>query len=194
MAPEKEFTMELIAARAETDHIIDGLVSGLTPEHREMKTPCKKWVVHDLVNHMVGGALMISSALSQDPSAMPEPEADHLPDGPAAGWAAAVAAMAAAATKENLEEQRQLPFGEVPGAVGFSVITADHLTHAWDLAKATNQPIQASEDLSQWAIDTWGMVLTDDARNGDNFDAVQPCDDDAPGIDKLAAFTGRVVA
>ncbi len=38
-----------------------------------------------------------------------------------------------------------------------------------------------------------GMVLTDDLRNGDAFDAIKPCADDAPGIDKLAAFTGRVV-
>lgn len=101
--------------------------------------------------------------------------------------------MQAAATPENLEQPRQLPFGEMPGAVGLSVITADHLTHAWDLARATDQEINASDELCAWATDTWATVLTDDLRNGDAFDAIQPCADDAPAIDKLAAFTGRRV-
>lgn len=186
--------MDVMQARAETNQIMDGLIAGLTPEHREMSTPCKKWTVHDLINHMVGGGHMISSALTQDPSTMPDPEADLLPEGPANGWAGAVAAMAAAATPENLEGPRQLPFGEMPGAVGMSVITADHLTHAWDLARATGQEISASDELCEWATQTWGMVLSDDLRNGDAFDAIQPCADDASGIDKLAAFTGRTVS
>ena len=185
--------MEVLDARAETDQIINALIAGLTPEHRDMKTPCKKWNVHDLVNHMVGGGHMISAALSQDPSAMPDMEADLLPEGPANGWAGAVAAMQAAATPENLESPRQLPFGEMPGAVGLSVITADHLSHAWDLARATDQAIDASDELAEWATQTWGMVLTDEMRNGDAFDVEQPCPDDAPAIDKLAAFTGRSV-
>lgn len=186
--------MDVIQARVETNEIMDGLLAGLTPEHREMSTPCKKWTVHELINHMVGGGHMISSALAQDPAAMPDPEADLLGDGPAAAWAAAVAAMDEAATKENLEAPRQLPFGEMPGAVGYSVITADHLTHAWDLARATGQSIDASDDLCDWANQTWSMVLSDDLRNGDAFDVVQPCADDAPAIDRLAAFTGRSVS
>jgi len=134
--------MDVTEARAETTQIIDGLIAGLSPEHREMQTPCKKWTVHDLINHMVGGGHMISSALTQDATAMPEAEADLLSEGPAAGWAGASAAMQAAATAENLEGPRQLPFGEMPGAVGLSVITADHLTHAWDLARATGHSAQ----------------------------------------------------
>ena len=186
--------MDVMQARAETNRIVDGLIAGLTPEHREMSTPCRKWTVHDLIDHMVAGGHMISAALDQDPSAMPDPEADHLPDGPAAGWAGAVEAMAAAATPDNLESPRALPFGEMPGAVGMSVITADHLTHAWDLARATGQTIDASDEVCEWASQTWAMVLTDDLRNGDAFDAVQPCADDAPAIDRLAAFTGRSVS
>ena len=183
--------MEVVAARAETNSIIEGLIGALTPEHHDMQTPCKKWAVHELVNHMVGGGYMISSALTQDPSTRPDPEGDNLPDGPVAGWAAAAAAMDSAATQENLDGLRTLPFGEMPGVVGYSVITADHLTHAWDLARATGQSIEASDDLCDWAMETWGMVLTDDLRNGDTFDAVQPCADGASSIDKLAAFTGR---
>lgn len=186
--------MDVTDARTETDAIVAGLISGLTPENREMSTPCTAWTVHDLLNHMVGGGLMISSALTEDPDAMPDPEADLLAEGPGAGWSTAVTAMTAAATPENLEGLRKLPFGEMPGAVGLSVITADHLTHAWDLARATDQGIAASDELCEWASATWAMVLTDDLRNGDAFDVIQPCADDAPEIDKLAAFTGRAVS
>ena len=56
-----------------------------------MQTPCKKWNVHDVVNHIVGGGLMISSALTQDLSAAPDMGSDLLTEGPAIGWAGAVA-------------------------------------------------------------------------------------------------------
>jgi uncharacterized protein (TIGR03086 family) len=186
--------VDVITARAETNTIIEALVGGLTPAHHDMQTPCRKWAVHELIGHMVGGGYMISSALTQDPSAMPDGNTDHLAGGPAGAWAAVAAAMESAATQENLDGLRTLPFGEMPGAVGLSVITADHLTHAWDLARATGQSIAAGDDLCDWAMETWGMVLSDDLRNGDAFDVIQPCADNASGIDKLAAFTGRPVA
>ena len=184
-------TMDVMQARAETNQIMDGLIAGLTPEHREMSTPCKKWTVHELIDHMVAGGHMISSALTQDPSTMPEPDADHLPEGPAAGWAGAVAAMAAAATPENLEGPRQLPFGEMPGAVGMSVITADHLTHAWDLARATGQDDQrirrarasGRRRRGEWCSPTTSATAT-------RSTPVQPCADDAPAIDRARRIHG----
>ncbi|RMH72637.1 MAG: TIGR03086 family protein, partial [Actinomyces sp.] len=163
------------------------------PEHRELATPCRKWTVHDLVGHMVGGAAKMAAALDADPAAGADPDGDPLAAGPAQAWADASARLASAATPENLGAERSFPFGTLPGAMGLSVIVADHLTHAWDLARATGQELDVDDELAAWAHQVWSMVLSDELRNGDAFDVEQPCPAGAPAIDRLAAFTGRPV-
>ena len=185
--------MEVTDALTEATGLVDGLVAGLTPAHREMKTPCKEWTVHDLVNHMVNTSKTVAAMASADMSAMPTEGTDHLPEGPLNGWNDGRAAIVAAATGENLSALRETPFGEVPGAMVVSVGVADLLTHGWDLARATDQSIAPSDDLVAFGRQTWEMVIQPEARNGDAFDAEQPCADDASAIDKLAAFTGRTV-
>ena len=44
----------------QTNELVSALISNLTPEHREMATPCDEWTVHDLIDHMCGGAHMIA--------------------------------------------------------------------------------------------------------------------------------------
>ncbi len=182
--------MEVADALTQTTELVTGMVAQLTPDHREMKTPCIKWNVHDLLNHMVGGAHMTATVL-EGGEFNPDPEADHLPEGPVNGWAGAVAAMTAAATSENLAAIRNAPFGEVPGAVMLSVIVSDHITHAWDLAQATGISLDMNDELAGFAQQTWDMVIQPEFRNGDAFADEQDCPDGATGIDKVAAFTGR---
>lgn len=182
--------MDPVHAMQETHQVVATMLDQLTPEHREMQTPCKQWVAHDLVGHMAGGALMFSSVLAGEQPNVPD---DPIADGPAAGWAAASAALAASATADNLEALRQAPFGEMPGAVLLSVISADHLVHAWDLSRATGIDHGISDELAEFAMGCWQAALPDAARDGDAFDQVQPCADDAPAMDKVAAFTGRAV-
>ena len=45
--------MDPVQAMQETHAVVGAMVAQLTPDHREMQTPCKKWVAHDLVGHMV---------------------------------------------------------------------------------------------------------------------------------------------
>ncbi len=185
--------MEVTDALAETTGIVDGLVAGLTPEHREMKTPCKKWTVHDLVNHMANTSKAVAAMASGDMSLMPGDGVDHLPEGPVNGWNDGKMAITGAAGGD-LDTVRQTPFGEVPGSMVLSVGVADLLTHGWDLAQATDQHIHASDELVATARSTWAMVVPPEARDGDRFDAEQPCPEGASALDQLAAFTGRSVS
>ncbi|MDX2381361.1 MAG: TIGR03086 family metal-binding protein [Acidimicrobiia bacterium] len=181
--------MDPINAMNQSDAITTGLIAGLTPENREMSTPCDQWTVHDLLGHVCGGAFMIAGGL-QDQSP-PEEAPDFLADGPAAGWAAASAALAAAATPEALEATHTMPFGEVPGAMALSVIVADQIVHAWDLAQATGQDLDVDDELAEWALATWQQVVPAEGRTGDGFRAVVEVSDGASPIDRLAAYTGR---
>jgi uncharacterized protein (TIGR03086 family) len=85
-----------------------------------------------------------------------------------------------------------MPFGEVPGEVALSVITADHLTHAWDLARATDQDLAIDDDVAEWALATWQVVVPAEGRpEGGGFADVVPVADDASPLDRLLGYTGR---
>lgn len=170
------------------DRIVTGLIAGLTPEHREMSTPCDEWTVHDLIAHMCGGGHMIAgSILGETP---PADAPDFLSDGPAAGWAGTVAHLRAAATPDKLAGTYQFPFGEMPGEAALAVIVADHVTHAWDLATATAQSVTIDDDLARWTLATWRPVVPED-RTGPGFKEAVPVGADASPLDQLIGFTGR---
>ncbi len=181
--------MDAKTAMEQTNQLVTGLIGGLTPEHREVSTPCDEWTVHDLLGHMCGGAHMVAGGMQGQ--APPEEMPDFLADGPAAGWAAAAAHLAEAATPEALAATHQMPFGETSGEMAVAVITADHVTHAWDLARATGQDLSLSDDLAQFALETWKPLVPAEGRTGDGFKAVVPVSDDASAVDRLVAYTGR---
>ncbi len=183
--------MDAIEAASQSNALIANMMSQLTPEHREMQTPCKNWTSHDLIEHMVAGALSVADLVEgREPS---DAEVDHLAQGPVAGWTGALARLDAAATPQNMAAIRQSPFGEQPGEMILSVIVADHLVHAWDLSRATGIAHEISDELAEFAMALWSSALPEQARNGNTFDVIQPCADDASSMDKVAAFTGRVV-
>jgi uncharacterized protein (TIGR03086 family) len=181
--------MDAAAAMTETNQIVDGLIAGLTPEHKEMPTPCDEWNVHELIEHMLQGGHMVAGALQDQPP--PDDAPDVLADGPAAGWAGTRDAMVAAATPEALGTKHQTPFGEVPGEMVLSVIASDFLLHGWDLAQATDQSIDVSDELAEFALGTWQAVVPAEGRDGNGFADAVPVADDAPALDKVIGYTGR---
>jgi uncharacterized protein (TIGR03086 family) len=181
--------MDVVTAMNQSNSLMTGLIAGLTPEHREARTPCDQWSVHDLIEHCCGGTFMVAGGLQGQ--APPEEQPDFLADGPVAGWAAASAALTSAATPEALAETRQWPFGEVAGSMALSVIVADTVTHAWDLATATGQDADISDELAEYALAVWQPLVPADGRTGDGFKAVVEVSDDASAVDRLVAYTGR---
>ncbi|MDJ0769570.1 MAG: TIGR03086 family metal-binding protein [Ilumatobacter sp.] len=184
--------MDATTAMHQTFGIVDDLVAGLTPDDREKSTPCTEWNVHELINHMCGGGHGIASGLQgQAPPEGGPP--DFLADGPSAGWEAMKAHLAEAATPEILSATHQMPFGEVPGEMALSVIVADHLTHAWDLAQATGQGITVSDDLAAFAHGVWQNLVPAEGRpeEGGGFKPVVSVGDDASALDQLIGYTGR---
>ena len=181
--------MDATTALQQSDELLTGLIAGLTPEQREMRTPCDQWNVHELVEHIVEGTHGMAGGLAGEapPGEMP----DFMADGPANAWREAAAHLSAVATPEVLSAMHQMPFGEVPGEAAVSVIVADQVTHAWDLAKATDQPFSPSEELAQFSLNTWQPLVPAEGRTGDGFKAAIDIRDDAPAVDRMVAYTGR---
>jgi uncharacterized protein (TIGR03086 family) len=180
--------MDATQALAQTNSIVSTVIGGLSSDDRETSTPCSEWNVHEVLEHMCQGGQMVAGGLQGQ--APPDEMPDFLSNGPAEGWRNAYAALAAAATPEALAASHQMPFGEVPGEVAVSVITADHLVHAWDVAEATGQSIEVDDELAQWALDTWKVVVPAEGRDG-GFADVVPVADDASLLDQLLGYTGR---
>jgi uncharacterized protein (TIGR03086 family) len=68
----------------------------------------------------------------------------------------------------------------------------DLLTHGWDLAQATGLAVELPDDLVEPALTFAQSQLPGQQRAG-RFADPRPIRDDAPAIDRLAAFTGRPV-
>lgn len=181
--------MDATSARQQANQEVTRLISGLTPEHREMPTPCDDWTVHELVDHLCEGAHMIAGAF--EGQAPPEEAPDFLADGPMNGWSAASSHLAAASTPEVLGSLQQMPFGEVPGEAALALIVSDQITHAWDLAQATGQDHGLSDELCLYALATWQGIVPADGRDGKNFDDAIAVGPDASAVDQMCAYTGR---
>ena len=129
-------------------------------------------------------------------SPMPERGADSLGADPAAAFRRSAAALKAAAARPGvLDRSQATPIGIATGGERLQWRIADLLTHGWDLIQATGVVADLPDDL----VDLVDLALTfvqaqlpDQPRVG-RFADPQPIRDDAPAIDRLAAFTGRPV-
>jgi uncharacterized protein (TIGR03086 family) len=124
---------------------------------------------------------------------MPERGTDHLGADPAGAYHRSAAALQAAAAHPGvLERSDTTRVGTATGAERLQWRIADLLTHTWDLVQATGVAAEPPEDLVERALAFVQAQLPDQPRAG-RFADPQPVRDDAPAIDRLAAFTGRPV-
>jgi uncharacterized protein (TIGR03086 family) len=82
--------------------------------------------------------------------------------------------------------------GTTTGAERLQWRIADLLTHGWDLIDATGVVAELPDDLVEQALTFVRAQLPSQPRAG-RFADPQPIRDNAPTIDRLAAFTGRPV-
>lgn len=147
--------------------------------------------MRDVVNHLVGMNLVFVAMFEQGP--MPERGADPLGADPAEAYRRSAATLqAAAARPEVLERSQATAVGVATGAERLQWRIADLLTHGWDLVQATGTVAELPDDLTEQALTFVRDQLPNQPRAG-RFADPQPIPDDAPAIDRLAAFTGRPV-
>ncbi len=181
--------MNAMNALAATDRLMTSVIAQLAPEHREKPTPCTEWNVHDVCDHVVRGCHSMAHGLRGEP--MPDAGPDYMANGPGKAWADAFDSLNTAATPEILAATHDMPFGRVTGEQAVAVITADAVTHAWDIARGADVDFAIPEDLAEFALATWQVVIPPEARPDGGFGYIVPVADDAPALDRLLGFTGR---
>ena len=113
-------------------------------------TPDEDWCVRDLVNHLVAEDLWAPPLLAGSTIAEVGDrfEGDVLGSGPKAAWAAASAeAVRAVGADGAMDRIVHLSFGDFPGSEYTLQLFADHLIHAWDLARAIGGDEHLDEEL-----------------------------------------------
>ena len=179
--------MDPFAAHQRAQDAFSGVLAHVQPAQLDAATPCTQWTVRDLIEHVIGGneRVAIRAGLHTEPPARPGGLLE-------AHRATAAAAQAVFAAPTGLTAIFELPIGPVPGSTFIRMRTTDALVHAWDLAIATGQPTDLDPELATQLLAASRQRMTGSLR-GTFFGDPQPCDQDRPPADQLAAFLGRPV-
>ena len=155
-------------------------------------TPCSDWSVRDLVNHLVSEELWAPPLFEGRTIAEVGDrfEGDLLGADPQGAWKAAAAPALDAATKDVLDRTVHLSFGDVPGREYIGQLTADHVIHAWDLARGTG----GDERLDPELVEFVHAFLAPQVEAWQSAGVFAPPVEVPAGADlqtKLLAMTGR---
>jgi uncharacterized protein (TIGR03086 family) len=148
----------------------------------DVASPCEKWKVRDVVNHLLHGHEIFQGAARGAPAAPPPGMPPELVgDDPV----------------EQYEQGRQATMAafKEPGALEkagptFGIAFVDSLVHGWDIAKGTGQDTTMPDDLAQAAFQMIDGRLPP-GGSGEFFKPAVEVADDANAQDKLLALTGR---
>ncbi len=154
-------------------------------------TTCEGWDMRSLLNHMVGSARMVTHGVTGQPIG-PEFYGDHLGSARVAPYrlAAAEAVASYRADPAVLDHALTLPWGELTGAELAIMFAADHLVHAWDIARSLGAELTVDDEFVE-RIRVFADGYVPAHREPGMFGPEQPAPDGAAAIDRLAAFVGR---
>lgn len=165
------------------------IVSGVQSDQLSNSTPCSEFDVRLLLNHVIGGLEMLREAASGGTAV--RPEGDQFGDSPGKTYDERRAKLIEAIRGEGvLDRAWKMPFGELPGQMMASIAFVEHVTHGWDLAKATGQDTTIPDDLVNESLE---VVTPMDAMwrmpgvCGPKIDVPA----DASLTDQFAGFMGR---
>ncbi len=157
-------------------------------------TPCPQWSVADLMNHLIVGNLYFSAMLGD--LDRPDNPGDMLGDDPAGAYRSAAQALQAAFGCPGVEARiYRSPIGPASGAMLLHIRIVEQLVHGWDIARATDQSLALPAQLDELAHQELvvSRALLDDSARRASFAPAAPVPDDAPALDRLAAYLGRPV-
>jgi uncharacterized protein (TIGR03086 family) len=171
----------------------DARVRQIGDHQWQAATPDEDWAVRDLVNHVAGEDLWAPPLLAGSTIAEVGDrfDGDVLGADPRAAWTAASAGAVRAVGKHGaMDRIVHLSFGDFPGSEYTLQLFADHLIHAWDLARA----IGADERLDAGLVTscaTWFDAAEDAYRSAGAIAARPPVPGDADAQMVLLARFGR---
>lgn len=172
--------------------VFDGSMRAVGSGDWDKPTPCTEWNVRALVGHVMDEDLWVPPLL--DGKTIEEVgeslAGDPLGGDPLASWEKAKQDGVAASQGVDLRATVHVSFGDITAEEYLKQVAADHVIHAWDLARA----VGASEDLDPETIDATYAYIAPQAdawRAAGAFAPAPSIPDDANRLTQLLALTGR---
>ncbi|MDQ3980321.1 MAG: TIGR03086 family metal-binding protein [Actinomycetota bacterium] len=167
------------------------LVEGVPQDGLDRPTPCQRYRVGDLLDHIAGAAVAFTGAARKTPlEGAPSGDAANL----APDWRSRLPrdlAVLAEAWREPEAWTGMTRAGgvDLPGEVAAVVALDELVIHGWDLAKATGQPA----DYDGPGLDAvYGMVQQFRSSGTEGlFGPPVEVPDDAPLLDRILGLAGR---
>jgi uncharacterized protein (TIGR03086 family) len=164
--------------------VIQPVLRGLTQEDRPRPTPCTEFTCHELAEHLFGSLIGLGAMAGVT---VMNPEQGSLEN--------RVSVMAAQVVDAwrtvDLDGTVPGPGGsQMPASIGAVILPIELVLHGWDLAQASGQSVQISDELVDYVRGMAETVVPDGRGRGAFAAEVTPAEG-ATSVDRLAAYTGR---
>jgi uncharacterized protein (TIGR03086 family) len=169
-----------------------GDVIGLVGDDQwQLPTPCPDYDVDALVNHMVGWVRAFESG-SNGRQYQGDPGAYRRGADPAADFRTSAAGLVTGWRTLGFDRDVPVSTGSSPGPMVMNMTLMEYLTHGWDLATATGQPVPYTDTEGAKVLQRAEQTLPPQYRGPDMpFGVEVPIAASAPAVDRLIAFMGR---
>ena len=176
---------ELIAADA-TLAVLQRVLRSVTPADLETQTPCADYNASQLLDHVAGSISGIGQALGVQVS-------DDATKAPEARIADLAQPVLEAFYRRGLEGIVDMGFAELPATMVASILNLEFLVHAWDLSKALGADLSVADVLTEYVEVLAKQTISEQVRASGSFAPAQQVAEAAGSLERLVAFTGRVV-
>lgn len=176
----REKHVDAVSELAEVLDRVGGLVDSFDEREWRAATPCAEWDVRAVVDHLLDVQRRFLANLTGQP-VRTEP-----------GFRENAALLTDAFGEEGALE-RVVPdrLGEVSGLTLLNILLMEHLAHGWDLGQAVGRDPAFDEEVAARSLDFARLMGPKVPPALRRFDDPRPVPQDAPPIDRLAAYLGR---
>jgi len=170
------------------------VMAGVRPDQWQQPTPCAEWDVRALVQHILGWMQVFDVAANG--GAFEGDPADYtVGDDPAGEFRTFADSMLAGWRNGGTDRTVRITMGELPAPMVLNMTLMEYMTHGWDLATATGQPVPFSDTEAERVLERARATLKPEYRGpGTAMGEEVAVPADAPAVVRLAAFMGRQVS
>jgi uncharacterized protein (TIGR03086 family) len=168
------------------------LIAGVDEDNRDARTPCAEYDAKAMVDHLIGWLQVFESG-SHGRRFEGDASSYRSGDDPAGEYRALAAGLVEGWREHGFD--RTVPMmgdDPMPASMVFNMTLMEELTHGWDLAVATGQPVPYTDEEAAETLARAEKTLPAQYRGeGMSFGEIVEVSADAPPMDRLVGFMGR---